>query len=614
MAHYFSKQKRLLIAMLWLISASVNAQLIPSFVGDASDQGDDCYIITPDLTTQAGAVWYDNPIDLTTSFTIQFDADFGNKDSNGADGMVIAFKDSATPEIGDEGSGLSYAGLSGASIAVEFDTYTNGGILDPSEDHTAIISNGSTSHSAATNLAGPIQTSATSTNIEDGLEHAIEVSWDVDTQTLSVFFDCEERLAYTGDIVNDIFSGNPTVYFGFTGSTGALSNLHQICFKYISFVEDFLTIDDRDICVGESVDDIDATVLVGVNYQWSPTTGVSNPGIPNPVFTPTVATEYTVTITDDCGNSFDESFTIAIIPDLVVEINTSNPLCFGGTGRASLIIAGGRPPYTQDWGGIDPDNVPAGTYSVQVNDLDCYEVTLTYTITQPTALEAEITTVDALCFEGRGSASIEVSGATAPYTIDWQGNDPNALLAGDYSYTVSDANACTLEGNYTIGEASELDIDVVFEQLDCDHIIGSAITNVSGGTPPYEINWFGYDTENLRPGKYLVGVVDANDCEYREQFVYEAIELKVFFPTAFTPNRDGLNDVFIPVVDCYTSFEFSVYDRWGKLLYESDPSELGWDGTFDGEILQNGVYVYKVKVVDAAFRITEYNGQVSLIR
>lgn len=615
MNHYLLKCKYILLSIFCLLNTNLSAQLVPSFIGDASDLGGDCYIITPDQLTQTGAVWYNNPIDLNASFTIQFDADFGNKDANGADGMVLVFKDSETPEIGIEGSGLSYSGISGASVAIEFDTYTNSTIGDLAADHIAILSNGSTSHIAATNLAGPVEASAIAgANIEDGIAHAIEVSWDIDTQTLTVFFDCEERLSYTGDIVNDIFAGNPTAYFGFTGSTGGFSNLHQICFKYISFVEDFISITDREICVGESVDDIDATVLVGVDYDWSPIEGVSDPNIPNPIFSPTSSTEYTVTITDDCGNSFDESFEINIIPSLEVEISTSNPLCFGERGTASVSISGGRPPYTQNWGGIDPNNIPAGNYTVVVSDLDCYETSIDFSIIQPSALQANLSTEDALCFGGRGTASLEVGGATPPYNIDWQGNNPEALLAGSYAYTVTDANGCSISDTYVINEASQLDIDVVFEQLDCNNTVGSASTFVSGGTAPYEINWFGYDTNELSPGEYTVEVVDANDCVYSEEFLYEAIDLKVFLPSGFSPNNDGINDRFEPVVDCYKIYEYVIYDRWGKRLFESTHLEEGWDGTFDGKALPQGVYVYELLVIDATNKLTKYEGQISLIR
>ena len=615
MNQFLLKQKYFLLSIFCLLNTNLSAQLIPSFIGDASDLGDDCYIITPDLLTQTGAVWYNNPIDLNASFTIQFDADFGNKDNNGADGMVLVFKDTETPEIGVEGSGLSYSGMSGSSVAIEFDTYTNSTIGDLAADHIAIISDGSTSHIAATNLAGPVEASAIAgANIEDGVAHAIEVSWDIDTQTLTVFFDCEERLSYTGDIVNDIFGGNATAYFGFTGSTGGLSNLHQICFKYISFVEDFISITDRDICVGESVDDIDATVLVGVDYDWTPTDGVSDPNSPSPSFTPTNTTEYTVTITDDCGNSFDASFTINIIPDLEVELSTTNPLCFGERGTANLVINGGRPPYTQNWGGINPNNIPAGNYNVVVSDLDCYQESIDFSIIQPSSLQANIRTEDALCFAGRGSASIEVSGATAPYNIDWQGINPEFLLAGTYSYTVTDANDCSLTNSYVISEPSQLDIDVAFEQLDCKNLVGSASTFLSGGTPPYELNWFGYDTDELSPGEYRVEVVDANDCVYSEVFVYDAIDLKVFLPTGFTPNNDGINDRFKPVVDCFKIFEYTIYDRWGKQIFESTHLEEGWDGTFDNKALPQGVYVYELTVIDASNVVTKYDGQVSLIR
>ncbi|HEY5689582.1 MAG TPA: hypothetical protein VIS27_14855, partial [Yeosuana sp.] len=54
--------------------------------GDAINQGNNCYVITPDQLDQAGGVWYDNPIDFDSNFTIYYQNVFGNKDANGADG------------------------------------------------------------------------------------------------------------------------------------------------------------------------------------------------------------------------------------------------------------------------------------------------------------------------------------------------------------------------------------------------------------------------------------------------------------------------------------------------------------------------------------------------
>jgi len=66
----------------------------------------------------------------------------------------------------------------------------------------------------------------------------------------------------------------------------------------------------------------------------------------------------------------------------------------------------------------------------------------------------------------------------------------------------------------------------------------------------------------------------------------------VFIPNAFTPyNDDGLNEYFKPVYDCDIEvISFLIYDRWGKLVFNSNDLSLGWDGTAFGETLEMGVF------------------------
>ncbi|OUR90828.1 hypothetical protein A9Q87_12820 [Flavobacteriales bacterium 34_180_T64] len=310
-------KKCFLLILIFCFSSKANAQLIPSFVGDANDLGGDCYRITPDLFNQAGAVWYSNAIDLSSDFIIDFRANFGTNDANGADGMTLVFKDSTNPIIGGLGGGMGYGGILN-SLAIEFDTWQNNDLADPFFDHIAIISNGLNNHTFAANLAGPIQASITSTNIEDGNEHDIKIVWTAATNTLAVFFDCDQRLSYTGDIINSIFSGVSDVYFGFTASTGGASNQHVVCFDYISFSSNLL---DQNICSGDSVSSVDASIEGAVNYSWTPITDVSDPNLPNPVFSPITNTTYTVTITDECGDVFTDSFLITVADVVINDIS-----------------------------------------------------------------------------------------------------------------------------------------------------------------------------------------------------------------------------------------------------------------------------------------------------
>jgi gliding motility-associated-like protein len=295
----------------------VNAQLNAVTIGDAIDQGNNCYTITQDILNQAGAVWYDNPINFDNDFTILYQNNFGFKDANGADGMALVFKSTPAPELGNVGGGLGYEGIA-PSLAVEFDTYQNnipaeGLLADPVFDHIAIMANGSPFHNnPLANLAGPVQASPFNQNVEDGNTHEIKIEWIASTTTLNVFFDCELRLTLTLDIKEDVFFNDDTVFFGFVGSTGGLSNIHEVCFNSISFVDN-LQLPDDFICEGSSKI-IDATLPSGVTYTWSPTAGVSDPNSPNPTLSPSVTTTYTVTVADVCGNITQEEFTLSVLP------------------------------------------------------------------------------------------------------------------------------------------------------------------------------------------------------------------------------------------------------------------------------------------------------------
>jgi gliding motility-associated-like protein len=93
----------------------------------------------------------------------------------------------------------------------------------------------------------------------------------------------------------------------------------------------------------------------------------------------------------------------------------------------------------------------------------------------------------------------------------------------------------------------------------------------------------------------------------------------LFIPNSFTPNGDGLNDVFLAVLNDHdlSDFELRVFDRWGQQLFSSNDPLVGWDGTFKGSVVKMEVYVY---MVTARFksgpdkRVRKYTGNVNVIR
>ena len=319
--------------IIFLISLKGHSQLNASVIGSAQVLDNNCFLITPAVNDQSGGVWYDSAIDLSNDFTIYYQSYFGSNDSDGADGMALVIKQDFNPIIGDPGAYVGYGGID-QSLIVEFDTFQNNGgadqgpeaFSDPTYDHIAIMKNGVADHASSSNLAGPIQASISSVNIEDGVDHDVKIEWVSSSQTLNVYFDCNLRLSITEDFKNTIFEGDSSVYFGFVGSTGGLNNIHRVCFNSISFIEN-LTLDDETICEGESIQ-VDASIPSGISYLWSPTLGVSDINSPSPLLTPIETTTYFVSITDICGEPSSQSVTINVAQGEAPLFEQIAPICF----------------------------------------------------------------------------------------------------------------------------------------------------------------------------------------------------------------------------------------------------------------------------------------------
>ena len=214
----------------------INAQNA-SFVvnGDASDNNItdengnincNCFQLTPNSPNKVGSVWNNNKIDLSSDITLEFKLYLGNNDG-GADGVAFAFQQTNS-NIGSSGEGMGMGGVS-PSLIVFIDTYDNG-VNDPSYDHVSINKNGDFLHGSPNELAS-ISPVSGGVNLEDGNWRNIKINWDVSSLTFSFYYVnmLNPILTYTGDVVNNIFAGDPMVYWGMTGATGTLFNEQKFC-------------------------------------------------------------------------------------------------------------------------------------------------------------------------------------------------------------------------------------------------------------------------------------------------------------------------------------------------------------------------------------------------
>lgn len=127
----------------------------------------------------------------------------------------------------------------------------------------------------------------------------------------------------------------------------------------------------------------------------------------------------------------------------------------------------------------------------------------------------------------------------------------------------------------------------------------------------------GYYTSVRQPTTYIVTGYDPYGCPGNDTVTYNDIEqcCRFSYPTAFSPNRDGVNDGWRPVsygnIDDYS---LAVYDRWGKKIFESNNYDLKWDGSFNGKTCELGTYHYYLRAVCATGKTEVSKGSFILLR
>jgi gliding motility-associated-like protein len=275
-----------------------------------------------------------------------------------------------------------------------------------------------------------------------------------------------------------------------------------------------------------------------IAYQWTPTAGLNNSIVINPIATPSGTTNYTLTATNSAGCSASDAIQVTVAPALIINTNVTNVGCNGtntGGVLASVTGAFGTTTYS-----VNPSsatnttgnfaNLLAGTYTVSAsNSIGCTSTTI-ITITQSNALFIN-TPIFAppLCNGGNtGSINVSASGGNGAliYTKNPSGQTSatgvfGAVSAGTYTLVATDANGCTITTSIIVAQPSA----VVWSAVNKTNVLcngannGTISTTVSGGTPSYlytilpgGANNTSGNFNNLTPATYTITGSDANGC------------------------------------------------------------------------------------------------------
>lgn len=248
-----------------------------------------CYQLSPSKNWVAGAVWNKSKMSLKNSFHKAFMLYFDNDDA-GADGVgFVLHRDSRGLATDPVGGYIGYQNIT-PSFVVEFDIYYNSNLLQDTkvsagnEDHIDLLKNGDPYSWPTLLSGGAVSCLPNNGNIEDGKCHNVEVDWDASQKVITVYFDGYKRVSQGIDLITDIFSGQDSVYWGFTGGTGGQKTNHYMCEGNLKF-----TVSDTCIYSGD-------TIKIGTSNNtsayWYPQQNISCSYCASPKVWPTSTTKY----------------------------------------------------------------------------------------------------------------------------------------------------------------------------------------------------------------------------------------------------------------------------------------------------------------------------------
>jgi gliding motility-associated-like protein len=314
---------------------------------------------------------------------------------------------------------------------------------------------------------------------------------------------------------------------------------------------------------------------------------------------------------------------------------------YESNGEATASAIGGAEPYQFVWSNdvTGPTNTTLSTNDTWVKIYDannclsmCY-----FELNEPTPLSCAFNVIPDTCDRHVGRIEASVLGGVPGYSIEWAHNNQSLdetqmqidqLSNGMYSATVIDANGCLKYFEMEVSEIPPANINVLVSPT--PYCSDTPLTfSVASDKEIVQWNWTfdRYKTsamavptvDFLEEGSHVaeLSVVDEHLCPAEVTFEFDLqLDLTLYIPNTFTPNNDGINDVFGVEGLGIDKFEMKIYDRWGTVIFESHNLEDKWTGNYkEGDYyVQSGSYLYVVTVSGTCTESKEVMGNVLLIR
>ncbi len=308
-----------------------------------------------------------------------------------------------------------------------------------------------------------------------------------------------------------------------------------------------------------------------INYSWLPTTALSCATCSNPVVTPSVNTVYTVT---SVGAS---TLTGCSATSTVFLVVTANPQVSSGPLSASICV--GDNVQLNASNGLFYNWQPASGLSCLTctNPVASPSVTTIYTVTSNASVLCKTTSTLAVNVSPYANAAFTATNTIMPFPQTLTVTNTSSLAAS-YSWSLSNGSTATAT-------------------------VPSFVVNTPG---TYTLTLVAYN--GIGCNDTTTSIIVVND-------INVVLPPSVIMPNVFTPNNDGVNDFFFPVMTSFKEMNCSVYDRWGVLVYEFKDLNDKWSGeNMNGKDVSAGTYFYIFKGMDLNGKNYVRKGSVHLER
>ena len=353
-----------------------------------------------------------------------------------------------------------------------------------------------------------------------------------------------------------------------------------------------VSVSNQDICPGDSVNLLASTTggIGDIQYSWSTGSNTDNTTV-----SPTQVTVYSINVSDTCGNITNKSDIIVSVRDVLGSVMSTGAIGYEGCKNTNFnfyLPVTLNSDYTIYYNisgsaqnGIDyetiPDSIviPAGMQSVELGILPIYD--------------------------GNSEGAENITIAIQPNT-----NDTLCPHIFTSSAQINDVNPLTVAA---AGDTTVCNFDTYISAL------------AAGGMGPLTYNWS--NTAGIGNGvtvnpslttTYTISVVDSCGTSIVRDSVTIDVdcEYMLYFPNAFTPNDDGINDVFFAKGRGIKSFKMYIYNRWGDLIFYSEDIKEGWNGISNqGEkVSEQEVYVTVFETTDFLDENHFYVGKLILVQ